>query len=153
MSMAGCKPKQQVAAVKGKPILANAPVIVYKTKADYSQHVPVGLSSDKMTIVSYPSPGDVYYGGDLAYPVSLEEGYYLDRRGIDENAAFTKWTYYEYSRLSKTPTQDEIKNMLLDVDPFIELYNCGTLNDFDNLVDDLNRIIRKDKLSDYKRLK
>lgn len=153
LSMAGCKPKQQVAAVKGRPILANAPVIVYKTKADYSQHVPVGLSADKMTIVSYPAPGDVYYGGDLAYPVSLEKGYYLDKRGIDENAAFTKWTYYEYSRLPKTPTQAQIKNMLLEIDPFIEIYHCGSINDFDNLIEDLNKIILKGKLSDFKRLK
>lgn len=151
--MVGCKPKQQIAAVKGKPILANVPVIVYKTKADYSQHVPVGLSADKMNIVSYPAPGDVYYGGDLAYPVALEQGYLLDKRGIDENAAFTKWTYYEYSRLTKTPTQAEIKNMLLEVDPFIEIYQCGNLNDFENLIDDLNRTIRKGKLSDFKRLK
>ncbi len=153
MSIISCKPNQQVAAVKGKPILANAPVIVYKTKADYSQHVPVTLSSDKMEVVSYPAPGDVYYGGDLAYPISLEKGYLLDKRGIDENSAFTKWTYYEYSRLTKTPSSQEIKNMLLDTDPFIEIYNCGTRNDFDNLEDDLNKIIRKDKLDNFKRLK
>ncbi len=153
MSISACKPKQQVSAVKGKPILANAPVIVYKTKADYSQHVPVTLSSDKMEIVSYPAPGDVYYGGDLAYPVSLEKGYLLDKRGINENSAFTKWTYYEYSRLSKTPTPQEIRNMLLDKDPFIEIYHCGTRNDFENLVEDLNKIIKKDKLDRFKRLK
>ncbi|MGE5317291.1 MAG: hypothetical protein ACM3ME_04790, partial [Chloroflexota bacterium] len=100
--VSGCKTKQQVSVVKGKPVIANAPVIIYKTKLDYSLQVPVTLSSDKKTLVSFPAPSDIYYGGDLAYPVKLENGYLLDRRGIDVNTAFTKWTYYEYSRLPKT---------------------------------------------------
>lgn len=153
MIMLCCKPKQQVAAIKGRPVLANAPVIVYKTKQDYSMQVPVTLSPDKSTLASFPAPSDVYFGGDLAYPVALENGYFLDRRGIDENSVFTKWTYYEYSRLSGTPNEKEIMNMLLDKDPFLEIYHCGDRTKFDNIENELNIIIREGKLDQYKRLK
>ncbi len=152
ISVVSCKPKQTV-AVKGKPVLANSPVIVYKTKLDYSQHVPVIMSPDKQEVISYPAPIDVYFNGDLAYPVALENGYLLDKRGINENAAFTKWTYYEYSRLSKTPSIQDINRMMLETDPFIEIYYCGTRNDFKDLEADLNEIIRKGQLNKFNRLK
>lgn len=151
--MSGCKPKEQVAAVKGKPVLANAPVIIYKTKQDYSMHVPVTLAPDKTSLTSYPAPSDVYYGGDLAYPVALTDGYFLDRRGISENSAFTKWTYYEYSRLPKTPSDKEIFNMLLDTDPFTEIYYCGDRTKFKDIENELNKAIKEGKLNQYKRLK
>lgn len=151
--LTSCKPKQQIAAVKGKPVLANVPIIIYKTKQDYSQQVPVTMSADKMSIVSYPAPSDVYYGAELAYPVTLKDGYFLDKRGVDQNSAFTKWTYYEYSRLQKTPTQEEIKKMLLETDPFTEMWYCGTRNDFKDLENELNNAIVKGKLSKFKRLK
>lgn len=153
MIIPGCKSKQQIAAVKGKPVLANAPVIVYKTKQDYSLQVPVNLSPDKLALTSFPAPSDVYYGGDLAYPVALENGYFLDRRGITENSAFTKWTYYEYSRLPKTPSEKEIFNMMLDTDPFAEVYYCGDRSKFHDIENELNSIIKKGKLDQFKRLK
>lgn len=151
--MFSCKTKQPAAATKGKPIYAPAPVIIYKTKLDYSQHVPVTLTPDKKSIVSYPATSDVYFGGDLAYPIRLEDEYFLDRRGIDANSAFTKWTYYEYSRLPKTPSPQEIMQGLLETDPFTEMWNCGNRGAFSDLENDLNKIIRNGKLSDYKRLR
>lgn len=153
MILSGCKPKQQVSATKVKPVMATAPVMIYKTKQDYSLHVPVTLSEDKKTVTSFPAPGDIYYGGDLAYPVALENGYLLDRRGINENSAFTKWTYYEYSRLSKTPSSEEIMNMILDKDPFTELYFCGSKSRFKDLENELNVAIKDNKLDQYKKLK
>lgn len=151
--MPACKPKEQISAVKGKPVLAVAPVIIYKTKANYIMHVPVSMSPDKKSLTSYPAPGDVYYNGDLAYPIELEGGYFLDKRGIDVNTAFTKWTYYEYSRLPKTPTEQEILNMLLETDPLLELYDMGKRNDYKDLEEELNTIIRNGDLKKYKKLK
>lgn len=153
LSFSACKSKQTPMAVKGPPTLANAPVIIYKTKADYSLHVPVTLSEDKQSITSFPAPSDVYYGGDFAYPIALADGFYLDRRGVDENSAFTKWTYYEYSRLSKSPSETEITNMILDRDPFIEIYHCGNRNDFRDIEKELNTLIAKGELSKFKKLK
>jgi hypothetical protein len=151
--LSSCKSSKPTALTTSNPALANAPVIIYKTKADYFLHVPVNMTQDRKSLSSYPAPGDVFYAGDLALPVQLEDGYLLDRRGINELSAFTKWTYYEYSRLPNTPSQAEIMNMLLDTDPFTEIYFCGKRGDFNNLVEDLNKIIKKGKLSNFQRVK
>lgn len=151
--MSSCKSNKQAVVSKGNPTFANAPVIIYKTKADYFLQVPVTMTQDRKSLASYPAPSDVFYAGDLALPMQLEQGFYLDRRGINELSAFTKWTYYEYSRLPKTPTQEEIMNMMLDTNPFTEIYFCGKRSDFNNLVEDLNKIIKKGKLSNFQRLK
>ena len=43
-------------------VQAAPPVVIYKTAKDYSRHVPVGLSEDGQTIVSYPAVSDVKVG-------------------------------------------------------------------------------------------
>ena len=128
-------------------------VIVYKTTDNYFFHVPVTLSQDKKTLVSYPAPSDLMVNGELALPVKLEGGYLLDRRGINENSAFLKWTYYEYSRLDHTPKPEELMRMILDTDPFTEMYRCGKKSEYEDLIPELNEIIKGNKLSGFSRLK
>ncbi|MCB9015368.1 MAG: hypothetical protein H6541_06185 [Lentimicrobiaceae bacterium] len=148
-----CKNTSKVTESAKMNQVAAPQVFIYKTKADYQQQVPVILSSDKSTLVSYPAPGDVFYNGDLAYPVQLENGYLLDRRGINKDCAFLKWTYYEYSRLDHTPSQPEIMEMILDKDPLTELYNCGKKSNYTHLEAELNEIIKKGELSKFKKIK
>jgi len=128
-------------------------VVVYKTSENYYLHVPVILSKDKKTVVSYPAPTDLFYNGDLAFPVKLENGYLLDRCGIGEGCAFLQWTFYEYSRLDKTPNQEELLKMILDADPLTELYDCGKRSNFRDIESELNQIIREGKLNQFKRIK
>ncbi len=146
----GCHPSSK----NVKPTGVTGPgVIVYKTSDNYFFHVPVTLSPDKNSIVSYPAPTDLLVNGELALPVRLEDGYLLDRRGICEHSAFLKWTYYEYSRLDHTPKPEELMRMILDKDPFTEMYRCGKQSSFKDLVPELNAIILENKLGDYKRIK
>lgn len=128
-------------------------VLIYKTNADYFMHVPVTLSEDKKSIVSYPAPGDVFFNGNLAYPVKLEDGFLLDRRGITANSGFLNWTYYEYSRFEKTPSPDELFKMMLDTDPFIIIYDCGKSSKYKDLENELNEKIRTGKFTEFKRVK
>jgi hypothetical protein len=100
------------------------PVTVYKTKSNYTNLVPIGLSEDKARIASYPGTGDVYYSGKLAYPTELNQGYLLDHRGIGKNTAFLNITYERYSQLERTPSLTELFNLILDNDPFLEIYDC-----------------------------
>ena len=60
-------------------------VIVYKTSKDYSRNVPVVLDDSRSVIVSYPAPTDVT--PSVFLPVSLDKGYWLDRKGISANPA------------------------------------------------------------------
>lgn len=153
MILVSCKSQKDNQKLNPPAMVTGPNVIIYKTKGDYFMHVPVSLSDDKTALTSYPAPGDVYYNGDLAYPIRLEDGYLLDRRGISPNSAFLKWTYYEYSRLKKTPLTNDLMKMILDSDPFISIYDCGKANRFNNLEEDLNLIIKTNKLSEFKRLK
>ena len=137
----------------GKVSHLGKPATIYKTKKNYNKNVPVTLSADKTKIVSYPSPVDVFYNGQLAYPTHLAKGYLLDNRGVSLNTAFTKYTYKEYSKLKEAPDLKTLYNSIIDKDPITEMYDCGNSYRFKNEVVELNEIIKKDSLSSFKKIK
>ncbi len=118
-----------------------APIMVYKTAADYFNKVPVRLNERKDRIVSYPAPADLYHDGALALPVRLKKGYLLDTRGISANTAFTSYTYEEYAEMDAAPSLQELYDHILEKNPFEALYNCGNKSNYKDLVKELNRKI------------
>lgn len=140
--------KETMAQTKSGP-----PVIIYKTTGKYYNKVPVGLSEDKTKVVSYPDPKDVFHRGTFSYPTMLENGYFLDNRGVDENSAFLELTYEEYSKLEKAPSSEELFNDILDNDPFTEMYHCGSRFDYRDLEKELNDLISEGNLNSMKKLK
>ncbi|MBN3034749.1 MAG: hypothetical protein JW861_04130, partial [Bacteroidales bacterium] len=137
----------------GQGMSAGPPAIIYKTRGDYYDKVPVTLSEDKTSIVSYPAPRDVIKGGLPAYPERLHDGFLLDNRGITEHSAFLGMTYGEYSRLEKSPGMEELMGLIIDKDPFTEMYHCGSRYQYKNLLDDLNRIIDGGNLTSFRKLR
>ena len=125
---------------------AEKPILVYKTKANYNNLVPVILSEDKLEIVSYPHPDDIKTGNKYSVPIILHNGYLLDQRGIGKNVAFLNMTYEEYAKLKVIPTIKELYNLIVDKDPLIELCNCGNKNAFSDPVSQLNELIDSNKL-------
>jgi len=121
--------------------------IIYKTKKDYNNLVPVILSEDKSKIVSYPHPSDVITNGKYAYPTELDNGYLLDNRGINKNVAFINMTYEEYSKLETAPLLEKLYSMIVDNAPLVEIYNCGNRYTFKNEVSDLNTLINNNELT------
>lgn len=132
---------------------AGPPAIIYKTSADYYDKVAVTLSEDKSEIVSYPGIKDVYYKGELAYPTRLNGGFLLDNRGIDATSAFLDISYEDYSKLDKTPAKEELMNRIIDKDPFIEMYHCGSKYKYHDIVNELNTAIDNKSLETFTRLK
>jgi hypothetical protein len=132
---------------------AGPPAIIYKTNGDYYDKVPVTLSADKTEVVSYPGVKDVFYKGGLAYPTRLNDGFLLDNRGIDPTSAFLNITYEAYSKLEKTPAKEELMNMIIDKDPFIEMYSCGNKYKFKDIVAELNESIDSKSFDKYSKLK
>lgn len=124
------------------------PNIIYKTKADYSQYVPVLLSLDGQELLSYPAPQDLYYQGRLAVPSSLADGYWLDHRGIGPGVAFLDLTYEAYAKLDRPPSPEAIMGMLLDRNPLLACYDCGSITE----VEKLDILIRGQALSKCKDL-
>ena len=116
-------------------------VIVYKTKKDYRNLVPVQLSADKKQVVSYPDQADIGTGGANALPVLLHKGYLLDRRGVGINSAFTKYTYKQYNALKELPPPDELLRSVKDKNPMVVVYDCGIRRSEPELIKDLNKWI------------
>lgn len=128
-------------------------VIVYKTKGNYNNLVPVRLSDDKSQIVSYPAPSDLKKDGKLSLPTELKNGYLMDNLGIGKNTAFIKLTYEEYSKLSTTILLSELYKLIVDKEPFIEMYDCGGKENFTNIIDQLNQQIIKGEINkNYKKV-
>lgn len=96
--------------------------IVYKTKADYSQLVPIKLNVAKTRVEGFPAPSDLYRFGQLSTPVALGNGYLLDRQGISVNSAFLSVTYEEYKRFRNTPNPSWLMENIKDKNPFTEFY-------------------------------
>lgn len=134
--------------------VASPRVIIYKMKKDYSRNVPVTLSEDRKTIVSYPHPRDIYTNGKLALPTQLKEGYWLDNRGINENVAFLSYTYEEYSQLTDAPDLNTLYKKIIDKDPIKEMWVCGHRHNYKDVVFELNNAISFKELDQkFKRLK
>lgn len=117
----------------------NASTLIYKTRADYFDRVPVLMNVEKDRILSYPDPKDLIN----ALPTRLKNGYLLDNRGIGANVAFLTYTYATYSALSKAPALNQLMDSLLDRNPLTELWDCGSRSLFKKEVDELNALIDK----------
>lgn len=127
-------------------LLLNPHVFIYKTRGDYYSKVPILLSETKEEIISYPHPTDLLVNDKLCLPTRLEYGYLLDNRGINLNVAFIGMEYSEYSKMVKPPKIDELKMMIIDKNPLLELYDCGMRSDFKNIEKEINDIIKKGEI-------
>lgn len=146
----GCKPTGKVTEVKPSFIpqfIAGPTVIVYKTKADYNNLVPVILSDDKSRIVSFPHPDDVKTNDGFQKPTELLDNYLLDNRGINGNVAFLSYTYEEYSQLKNVPELSELFNKIIDNNPLFEMCNCGAKTAFEDVEMQINTLIKNNELN------
>lgn len=122
----------------------SAPVVVYKTKKDYRDRVSVQLSADKRTITAYPAPSDVPF----QKPIELDGGYLLKRMVGD---AYLSLTIEEYAGSSRRYSAEDLLELVVDMDPYLEIFDCSGCCDGDTA--SLNELIRKNKLSRCKTLR
>ncbi len=122
------------------------PVMVYRTKHDVHDKVPVGLSDDRQHIVSYPHPKDLMADTGLRKPTPLAQGYWLDNLGVGPNTGFIAMTYAEYAALPEAPSIAEMEALLIDRDPWETLCECGLKGPVPNPVNELNALLKKGKL-------
>jgi len=55
--------------------------------------------------------------------------------------------------LESTPTKEELLQKILDNDPIVEMYHCGSRVDFKDLIPELNQKIKNKSLDTFKKLK
>lgn len=82
---------------------------VYCMNGNYADNVPVGTDGDGR-IVSFPAPGDV---SASSKPVPLAGGWWLDRRGVGQHTAFTRFTYEEYATLPQAPSVAQLSDAII----------------------------------------
>jgi len=102
-------------------VMARRPVVIYRTKADYDQLVPVTLNATRKGLSNYPAPSDV---SAQSVPVQLGNGYLYDRRGIGVNVAFTRYTYAEYAQLKQVPSQETLFESIVEKYPLTAMWYC-----------------------------
>lgn len=136
------KPKRFRAPVTFTPTYDQGPpTIVYKTRADYADYVPVRMNDARTEVVFCPDPRDLRKPDGYHEPIALTQGYFVDNRGIDTNVAFLKLTYQDYANLTRRPTQKELADLMLDKDPLLELCDCGSRTAFRDVEAALNAAI------------
>ncbi|MCH5215385.1 MAG: hypothetical protein J1F10_00480 [Muribaculaceae bacterium] len=126
-----------VPVVMSSPVMDRPKAVIYKTKNDYINLVPITLDASKTKVISYPAPSDLVN----AVPTKLIDGYLLDNRGIGINTVFTRFTYEEYSRLKDVPSVAELLSSIVDSDPFVEIYVTREAKDSSNGIDFYNDIV------------
>ncbi len=149
--LAGCNPANTTVKTdpgKASPLhLVFTPgphVLVYRTTTDLADKVPVILTDDGSSLVSYPDPDDVRNAA--ARPTPLHQGYLLDNRGIGLNVAFLSMTYADYSALPSVPSEVELMNLIADKHPLKELCDCGSRAAFTDVPAQLDSLIDEGRL-------
>lgn len=121
----GCAGARQAPAADPQPGAPQPHVLVYKTRGNYADLVPVTLSDNQQKIVAYPAPSDLRTGAQLAKPLPLHHGYLLDTRGIGPNTAFLNMSYAAYAALDEAPTLGWMLANLKDASPMQVICDCG----------------------------
>jgi hypothetical protein len=143
-----------VSAQAQEAAITGPKLVVYKTKGNYRNLVPVGLSEDRSRIISYPAPTDVKVADGYMKPSKLTKGYLLDNQGIGKNVAFLGITYEEYAKMAQSPSREELYTKIVDKDPLLELYDCGERKGkLSTLAKSLKKSIRKNKLSNCNKIR
>lgn len=129
----------------GSPIVRSAthpcgvgPLVIYKTRYDYSNNISVLLSADKAQVLAFPGFTDV----TVQHPIPLANGYYAKMMLGD---AFTSYTFADYAAHGTNYTDQEFLDHLIDCAPFTEYWAGCSIYDTGSL----NNIIRSGQLSTY----
>lgn len=137
-----CKSKQ--IAINNQLYSATQQIVIYKTIKDFSNYVPVTMNASKTEIISYPAPSDLLFEGKTTTPTKLKNGYLLDNRGINENIAFLKYTYEDYSGMKEAPSLSEMQKNILEKYPLSSLIYCEKSLLKEITVESLNKLIDND---------
>jgi hypothetical protein len=100
--------------------------IIYKTRKDYFNYVPVILSPDKKRITSYPDPEQLKNSGFGYHPFKLNDNYLEDIHGLlNEHVAFLGISLDDYVKLKELPSDSTLMSWIIDKDPLTFMCKCA----------------------------
>lgn len=131
-SFMACKPKEAATAPLPRPAAAQPlqpritggtaaampRAVIYRTNGNFNRNVPVNIGDDGMP-VGFPAPGDV---GAFSEPLTLADGWLLDRRGINAGSRFLRYTYTEYAALPAAPSDRQLLDSIIPDAYVTQLY-------------------------------
>lgn len=129
---------------KPGPGQASAPVVIYKTRQDYRDLVSVQLSADGRSVSAFPAPSDAR----TQRPVELADGYLLKRM---PGNVFLSLSIEEYAVSNRIYTGEELFDLIIDRQPYLEIYDCSDCSSGDTA--SINLLIRQARLNDCKALR
>jgi hypothetical protein len=121
----------------------DSPMVIYKTRSDYSQFVPVRMNAGRTEIIEVPHPSDFIYRGRLAFPVALNQGYWIDNQGITPDVAYLRFTIENYSKLDEPLSVEIMSRYILDAYPLLEMYQCGYRNEYRDIFREVNVLVAR----------
>ncbi len=131
---------QKESARTGSTSITRPQMVIYKTKQDYASKLHIQMNARKTKIKGFPAPSDLKLGSELRVPVKLNKGYYFDRRGISASSVFIDMDYKTYAGQNKAPSVETLKKLIIDKDPFVEMYACPNVS-YRTSKEELNKIV------------
>lgn len=117
-------------------------ILVYQSKEQVQELVPVVLNDSGTAIVSYPAPGDV---SEQNRPTRLRQGYWLDNRGVAGNVAYLDFTWKAYSALKEVDAAMLMAHIKFR-NPFTVRCDCGYRDPAVDAEKAMNRLILDKKI-------
>lgn len=127
------------------------PMIICKTRQDYSDFLSISLTEDKSKVSSYPGPTDI---DDNDKPIKLANDYYTSLIWLDyvyTDIRIDDWgRIWDSIHVNNIQTSLFLYDHIIDFDPFVEFYV-----DYERIVDYypdttfLNAIIKNKELIKY----
>ncbi|MDE6337983.1 MAG: hypothetical protein K2L34_15570 [Muribaculaceae bacterium] len=95
--------------LNSKPVNALPKATAFRMSGDYADHVAISVDNQG-NLTYFPAPTDITAA---SAPVSLTDGWWLNRQGIGINSVFTKYTFSEYAALPSVPSIEELKASII----------------------------------------
>lgn len=118
--------------------------IIYRTRGNYNQLVPIRLANEKTVIARIPIIEEIKAMKEEIEPIVLNNGFLLDRANININSAFIDMTYEDYADLKEVPELSKFFKLIIDDEPFVDFYECE--NNF--TIEEINLLIDEHKLAE-----
>ena len=99
----------QAIPIASKPLGMVLKASAFRMSGDYADKVALTIAAQG-NITYFPAPSDL---SAESAPLSLGDGWWLNRQGISANSVFTKYTFAEYMSLPSSPSPQELKQAVI----------------------------------------
>lgn len=91
------------------PVKAVLKASAFRMSGDYQDNVAIGVNPDGQ-ISYFPDPTDI---SDDSAPISLGNGWWLNRQGVRKGYRFTEYTFKEYMSLPAVPGIGQLQKSII----------------------------------------